>query len=85
MVTDLADLMTNESSILKAWVLKLRGGPAWKSLSGWCLRRGRCFAFYLDFLVHGPKNLFLDKARPASWIRELCSCTGPLHGERPQA
>lgn len=62
MVTDLTGLMVNESSTLKAWVLKLREGQARKSLSGQCLRRGRCFAFYLDFLVHGPKNLHLVRA-----------------------
>lgn len=45
MVTDLTGLMVNESSTLKAWVLKLREEQARKSLSGQCLRRGRCLAF----------------------------------------
>lgn len=63
MVTGLPGLMVNESSIRKAWVSKLREGQARKSLSGrQGLRRGRCFVFYLDFLVHGPKNLLPDRA-----------------------
>lgn len=66
MVTGLADLMSNESSILKTWVLTVsHEARTERSRKGkeeliWPVPKQK--QMFLPNLVHGPKNLLLDKA-----------------------